>query len=81
MNIIRNRNGAKIEYGAISSMFPMLQGVTKIPDGIHIDVNIVQEQWDTRMGSIAMLAAVVAVRATVATAATVCNGCVGDMAL
>ena len=62
-------------------MFPMLQGVTKIPDGIYIDVIIVSEQCITRMGSIAMLAAVVAVTATVATAATVCNGCFGDMAL
>ena len=62
-------------------MFPMLQGVTKIPNGIHIDVNIVQEQWMTRMGCMAMLAAVVAVMATVATAATVCNGSFSDMAL
>ena len=62
-------------------MFPMLQKVTKTTDGIYIDVNVVLDQWITRMGSIAMLAAVVAVMATVATVATVCNGCFGDMAL
>ena len=38
---LEDQFGAKIEYGAISSMFPMSHGVTKIPDGITIDVNIV----------------------------------------